>query len=103
MKKAVIIFLSLLSQFCAIAQNWDSLDGCPNHYLNCFYDDTVSGKFYVAGTYSLIGGEDYRGIATWNGVAWDSLGAGVDDIGSTFPQNTLALIRWNNDIITGGA
>lgn len=102
MKKAILSIL-LLYQFCAHAQNWITLDGAPNHYLNCFYDDSISGKFYVAGTYSLLGNEDYRGIATWDGTMWDSLGAGVDDIGSTYPQNTHAVIRYDSSIIIGGA
>jgi len=102
MRGFLILYALLFSQFCVYAQNWLTLDGAPNKYLNCFYDDTVTGKLFVAGTYSLIGGNDYRGIATWNGAQWDSLGAGIDDNFSSFPGNTNSVVRFGNDILIGG-
>lgn len=103
MKKSFAVTVILFCQFCAYAQNWQMLLGAPNKYLDCFYEDTVSDRLFVAGNYSLIGGNDYRGIATWDGAAWDSLGAGIDDSISSFPQNTLCIERWNSDILIGGA
>ena len=102
MRRVWVLLAFLFCQFCVSAQNWQTLDGTPNKYLNCFYDDSATGKLFVAGTYSLIGGNDYRGIATWNGVAWDSLGAGIDDNFSTFPGNTHCVTRFGNDILIGG-
>lgn len=102
MKRFLYIAILFHCQFC-FAQNWQSLIGCPNRYLNGFYEDTTTGKFYVTGTYSQISSNDYRGIATWSGTSWDSLGCGIDDTVATFPGNMHSVVRFGNDIVIGGA
>lgn len=104
MKKIILISVFIFCQFCVHAQNWQILQGSPNRYVTRLYEDTVSNKLIVAGGYSQINGENIRGIATWNGVQWDSLDAGMDEYNSvSFPSNTLAVTRYYNDIIAGGS
>lgn len=84
------------------AQHWSALDGWPNRFITSLYADTVNDKLYFGGDFSQVNGLPIRGIASWNGTHWDSLGAGMDEFNSSFPNNTYAINRYNNEIIAGG-
>ncbi|HWY97514.1 MAG TPA: T9SS type A sorting domain-containing protein [Bacteroidia bacterium] len=59
----------------------------------------------MAGRFKLIGGRHTKGITRWDGVKWDSLGAGIDglDTLNAYSQNTLAIITYRNKLYVGGA
>ena len=57
---------------------WDSLPGklqSPDAVLVMYAD---SNYLYVAGNSYLVGGIHAKGIERWNGVKWDSMGAGIN-------------------------
>ncbi|MBI3509520.1 MAG: T9SS type A sorting domain-containing protein [Bacteroidetes bacterium] len=104
MKKTVLLFSFVLLQCCVAAQHWQALLGWPNRFIACLYPDSVNDKLYFGGDFSFVNGEHIRGIGSWNGTQWDSLGAGTDEFNSvSYPNNTLALCRYNNEILAGGA
>jgi len=48
-------------------------------YSLVVYDDGGGPVLYVGGQFDTAGGAPANNIARWNGVAWSTLGAGVDD------------------------
>ncbi|MFZ8927401.1 MAG: hypothetical protein ACO3CU_11660, partial [Candidatus Nanopelagicales bacterium] len=41
-------------------------------------DDGLSSALFAGGTFTTIGGTSVNHLARWNGVAWSSVGGGVD-------------------------
>ncbi|MFY9309184.1 MAG: T9SS type A sorting domain-containing protein [Bacteroidia bacterium] len=108
--KKNILFLQLLS--CAFvlsinakAQHWQSLGAGFNFQTRILYADTSDNYLYVAGTFYMVDNKLIKGITRWNGVQWDSLGAGIDGLDSLnyAPQNTLAITRFQNKLYVGGS
>ncbi len=111
MKKWILIlFLSLsfilgIGNYNAFSQKWDTLSGkfqSPNA-VRVLYAD--SNYIYAAGSFYDVGGIHMKGIARWNGVKWDSMGAGINglDTLNLYPQNTLAITTYNNKLYVAGA
>jgi len=88
---------------------WDSLAPRINHFgnegPNVMYAD--SNYLYMAGKFKTIDGKHIQGIAKWNGIKWDSLGAGIDgleydSLPSEYPENTWAITNYNGKLYIGG-
>ncbi len=99
-KLLILCFIS----FPVFSQRWDSL---PGKFQNAgaagiLYSD--SNYLYAAGRYYLIGREHFKGIARWNGIRWDSMGAGIDGLDTldSFPENTLVITLYQNELYVGG-
>lgn len=103
MKKVVLIALSIFLTFSAKAQLWDSLRGGLGNVPRIMYADTIDNYLYVGGVFIEVDDKPIRGMARWNGLQWDSLGAGIDNLSLGWPQNTFAITRYNNEIYVGGA
>jgi len=62
---------------------------------------------YVGGEFNKLQGIHTQGIARWNGVKWDSLGAGIDrlimyDTSNWYPPHTYAMVPYHNKLYVGG-
>ncbi len=88
----------------AKAQHWQPLGAGFNFQTRVMYADTLNDYLYVAGMFYMVDNKSIKGIARWNGVQWDSLGAGIDGLDSLneWPQNTLAMTRFQNKLYVGG-
>jgi len=91
----------------SFSQRWDTvgkkINRIGNQGPNIIYSDSV--YLYMAGNFDLLGNLPAKGIARWNGVKWDSLGAGIDglDTLNAYSQNTWALAKYHNKLYAGGA
>lgn len=100
--KSTLCALCIFSN--SIAQNWDSLGQGVDWPVRSLYTDTVDHVLYVGGSFINGGGIGARGIASWDGTSWDTLGRGIENyppIGSTsgYP---LSMCRYNNQLHIGG-
>lgn len=97
-----ILFITLAN--CLPAQNWQTLGSGLNYGVRSMFEDSIANLLYVGGDFTSAGGIYTRGIASWNGNSWDSLGRGLDNYppmssSSTFPN---AICRFNNELYIGG-
>jgi hypothetical protein len=88
------------------SQSWDTLRGQVEAPVGIGVMYADSNYLYVAGPFNTIDGMHIQGIGRWNGVVWDSMGAGIDgltyDSGSYFPENTFAMATYHNLLYVGG-
>jgi len=104
MRERIIIVLLAIFPALVLGQSWETLGNGTNGTVRSLYADSVTGKLFVAGTFNRAGDSVSRGIATWNGNAWDSLGKGIDPyLVATVPSPTDAIFRYGNDVFVGGA
>ena len=103
MRKFFSIF-GLLLTLSANAQHWDTLRGGIGDWsVRVMYADTFDNYLYAAGMFNVADGKHCKGIARWDGTQWDSLGRGIDGLDpNTYPQNTHAITRYNNELYVGG-
>ena len=105
-KGSILIGFMICFVIPAISQQWDSLPRSKkNDELRALYADTLDNYLYMSGRFFTINGKHMKGIARWNGVEWDSLGAGID--GMDHINNGLAgggycMTRYNNELYVGG-
>lgn len=94
---------------------WDTLPGLRSDLNNqqvYFYENVLFGDsnyLYLGGMFQIIGSEYLSGIARWNGVKWDSMGAGINGLSgkdtsclSCPPPGTSALITYHNKLYYAG-
>lgn len=99
MTRSLFIPLLLILTINATAQNWMSPGGGVNDDIRSFYVDTVSDRLIAMGKFTMAGTMPAKGIAAWNGTAWDSL-----HTYSVYPgQEVLAYTRYNGNIFAFGA
>lgn len=88
---------------------WDSLFPRIDSYnqaIDVIYAD--SNYLYIAGGFHIIDGQHMQGIARWNGIKWDSMGAGIDrliqydSLPNMNPENTLAMTTYHHKLYVGG-
>lgn len=75
--KRVLVFIHLIiySSFYN-AQNFSSCKSGLNNYAWGLYNDTVLNKLIVFGSFNKADGKVVKGMATWDGQNFDSLGSG---------------------------
>jgi hypothetical protein len=85
------------------AQNWVSLGNFDSN-TRMLFSDSISNKLYVGGNFRQIDSNwSCRGIAAWNGTSFDSLGAGLDDVGqSGYPNDAKGIIHFDNKFLVYG-
>jgi len=100
----LLLFLGMGNLFSQI--RWDSVPGRFQNpdAANVMYAD--SNYMYVGGPFTEVGGKPMKAIARWNGVKWDSMGAGIDglDTGNQYGLGNIgAITTFQNKIYVGGA
>ena len=100
---SLVIALCFCNSFEAISQNWQPVGEGFDFEVRCLYTDTVDNLLYCGGSFKSCGPMRARGIATWNGVNWDSLQSGFDDYNISFPNPINAIVRYENKIYVGGS
>jgi hypothetical protein len=97
----IMIFLSC--NFSVYAQIWNTV-GDSTQVINfdslhtggkIFSIKNIDSLLYIAGGYHYIGNMRVDGIATWNGIKWDSIRSGL--YGGCFD-----VCKFNNEIYLGG-
>ena len=80
MNQKIGILLICLHSLHASAQNWEAV-GLGAYAINSgveeLYSDTVNNLLYGSGSFKTSAGDTIFGIAKWDGIKWDSLGAGL--------------------------
>ncbi|MCB2407572.1 T9SS type A sorting domain-containing protein [Hymenobacter sp. BT178] len=79
--------------------SWSALAGGTNRGTGIGVNAlalAANGDLYVGGTFTLVGNLAANRIAKWNGTAWSSLGAGVNN-------TVLALALDGTDLYVGGS
>jgi len=106
-KKIVFIIASICLTLNIKAQHYapvgqGTLGGSP--HVRGMFTDTVVDLLFVSGGFANGGGIGARGIASWDGINWDTVGLGLDNypIQGTFPGYALAMCRYNNELYIGG-
>ncbi len=70
---------------------------------NLFALATDGTNLFAGGNFTSMNGVAARGVAQWNGTAWEALGEGVDTstaAGSNFEVRALGF--FNNELVAGG-
>jgi trimeric autotransporter adhesin len=101
----ILFFILCTGNNNVFSQSWNSLRGVfGNEGPRVMYADTA--YLYVAGAFNTVNSMHIQGIARWNGLQWDSMGAGINGlnylIGSSYPPNTLAITNYYNKLYVGG-
>lgn len=85
-KQLLLIFLLLLISKFTYSQIWSSLNfdvGWSTSEIfsrvSSIETDTINNWIYAGGTFGTVNGISINKIAVWNGIQWDSLGAGFND------------------------
>jgi hypothetical protein len=97
MKRKFTLLFTIISIYCASAQNWsslgtDGLNGSGFRYVNCFTE--YNGNVVVGGRFLTAGGTTVNHVAIWNGTSWEAMGNGV----ATFVKT---LIVYNGELYAG--
>ncbi len=101
----ILILLSVLE---TTAQNWSVVStGKFNDVIVSALSDSVHNKLIASGTgITHVGNLNARGVASWDGVKWDSLADGINTHNKSFqlyPQGSLSAgISYNGKFLVGG-
>src|ERR1041385_6183779 len=82
------------------AQGWSNVGtgvgGVPAPTIPSVFGMAVyNDELYVGGYFGTAGGKPARNIAKWDGIRWDTVGAGFDDA-------VEPVIVYNNELYAGG-
>jgi hypothetical protein len=104
MKKIYIIIFSIIlfSTFC-YSQGWDTLSSGFPYSPHCLYVDTSENILYAGGYFLYAGGVRVDGIASWDGIKWDSLAGGAVVYGSSSASCVVwTITKYQGNIYAGG-
>ena len=93
LKKIIWLFYVVSSQ--VIAQNFIGCNKGLDNYVWGLYNDSVLNKLVVFGQFDYADGKLVRGMATWDGSNFDSLGAGDKKGLGGHPE---MIIRYQNKL-----
>jgi hypothetical protein len=103
-KQLTIMLTVILFSHNSFSQHWE-YEGNPGpEGLACVYVDTIADLLYLSGGITHIANLPAKGIASWNGIAWDTLGRGIDNYpftGST-PGGPTSMCRYHNKLYIAG-
>jgi len=104
MKNKIFFFLlfSCLIPSVFSGQNWQSLGTGADRFVTCMYVDSVDNLMYVGGDFIYMNGKKARGIATWDGVKFDTLQQGMDVFSGSFPEPLKSITGYQGKIYVGG-
>ncbi len=97
--------------YCASGTTVYKFNGSVWNALPAFNDGIrtlaiVNGELYAGGEFLIQGtqfnGDYLRGIAKWNGTAWDSLGYGVGDFILGWDGTVNAIVEYQNKLVAAG-
>ncbi len=105
MKRLALIIVLLTFQFCAHAQNWQSVGTLRfNHEVDQLYSDTATGELYNTGMYWMLDTLNAYGISVLNSTEWDSAFVNPGAVtqkricrfqGQLYVSRSPYLFRWN--------
>ena len=102
MKRSCFLLMILLFAFNGFSQNWIPLDSGFNYQGRVLYTDTVLGKLFVGGAFTMVSGHDTYGIAAWDGSSWDTLDGGMGGLSQYCFNYVSKIKRFNNDLYVEG-
>jgi hypothetical protein len=107
MKRTLIIFLSFFWLGNLSSQNWvNIIDSMPNSHLSVYTGvvDTITNTMYVGGDFQQINNFKTKAIIKYNGLTFDTLGAGLDPqwAGIFTPTIVRTSIMFQNKLYVGG-
>lgn len=106
-----ICLISCIGMNPIFSQKWDSTCSQMNTFYNVGVDVLYadSNYLYMAGRFHVINNTHMQGIARWNGVKWEPMGAGIDGLkyisdssANGNPNNTFAITTYHNKLYVGG-
>jgi len=68
-----------------------------DNFINCVYYDSILDKIVLHGSFSYADGKLVKGMATWDGTNFDSLGSGNK---FSVPYKPSFMIRYHNKLYT---
>ncbi len=75
----IFIFLMLVSfRVACFAQDWSPLGDSLDGYIIGVYNDPITGRLVVNGSFDHIGTLQVDGIASWDGISWSALATGIN-------------------------
>ncbi len=92
-KKVAYLFIFLA--FNISAQNFIGCNKGLDSYVSGLYNDTILNKLIVFGSFNFADGKLVRGMATWDGQNFDSLGSGDK---RAFGGHKEMMIRYKNKL-----
>lgn len=99
--KNLLFYVFLLTILCfenANSQNWTSVGTGMDDDIFCIYADTVNNLLYAGGYFTNAGSSPASCIAVWDGISWNSLGAGISGVNG----QVKTLIMYNGELYAGG-
>lgn len=95
MLKILISCILTITPFLVHAQNWMQLGLGAYNGVYVLYADTTNNLLYASGDFRTTANDTIKGIAKWNGTAWDSLGSGLN-------SSPTAIAFYNGELYAGG-
>ncbi len=107
MKKTVLFFISIFWLGNLSSQNWvNVIDSMPNShpFIYCSVVDTINNLMYIGGDFQQINNLKTKGIVKYDGVKFDTLGAGLDPqwAGLFTTSQPKKLIMFQNKLYVTG-
>lgn len=108
MIKNVLAIIFFFGTFFLEGQNWSSvpLEKIPLGYVEHVFFDSIHDKLIISSKcMNYAGGRYVRGIASWDGIKWDSLSSGINTYDSLNVRPDAAAfcsIEYNGKLLVGG-
>lgn len=109
MIKRIAFILFLSSSLVIESQNWDSIKGgIFSKQIERVLFDSIHNKLLVSSKFvNHVGNLSVRGVCSWDGVNWDSLGGGINThdkwLNPNNPQgNIITCIPFQGKLLVGG-
>src|ERR1051326_7529479 len=97
MKGFLKIFFFLLCKTLFSQYSWTPVGSGMNYAVFAFATDTINNIFYTSGEFDTAGSISTGRIAQWNGVNWDSVGAGLEN------GYVSSMTMFNGQLYAGGS
>ncbi len=98
--RILLFSLLLLASSVTFSQQWRDVGGGVNGIIYTLKNDTISGRLYVGGEFTLAGGTQSDKVAYWDGINWSSIGFG--NLFHGFSVYVGSITIFNGDLIVGG-
>lgn len=97
MNKFILFIVIFFSTINSKGQNWSCLGSGVDGSVRFMTIDSINNLLLVTGNFENANSINVNQIASWNGMAWDSLGQGMISGGSAYDITTF-----NHDIYASG-
>jgi hypothetical protein len=93
---AIVFICSIISEL--FGQDWVSVGPGMSRSVSSLYVDHITDKLWAGGLFDSIGSLHTKGIATWDGSSWSSVGSGAYATNCNIPS----IIRFGNNMYATG-